>query len=890
MKTSINKIYLWCLIIAVSFLLVLKACKNPVQQGTDVTLLHNDSILELSNGLVKSQLLLKGPVIAQSFFAISDGKWELILNSLDRRSQPDKKVMPLYDNNPKYTNDLRLMVQEGLQSVKILNSDKQKAQVILSGSIGKNKIEQVITLNRDQDFFHIEVNATLDKPELEYLLSSFAFSPGSEPDFSFTPSVKRSDDDVIGDRKFFAPATILEKNGLFAALVPDLDMINEYKVFAKGARPQKHPRIFAVPVDTNKVSFPTGMDLCLSTGITNNPVLSYGYLDYWVEQHVYWRHENQNGAQVRILSDNHLKFGFDLFLKAGVEKYRGYQRISSYLWKRYGTRYFHEPRPQVVPFAEYAKICYPASFEYQGYDVTPGPTITHRSGKSEMATWQQWSNNGVQVGGLRLSAPQWYQFIYNTAWWNNVCDATGIYFWGKKLNDSLLIDKARRIVRFTLSAPQNEGLFPSLYNIKEGTWQPSLWNPPMNGYDPDKVDSYWGWDQNKGVYQTASASVTAGFLMHYRQHCENDTSILPFVMRYGEFLIRNIKPNGCIPGWFSKTLDPLPSLLWNADGGAHIWVLSELFSATGEKKFADAAEKIAAFMINEVMPHQKWYDFETFYSCAVKPETFYDSRTGQYPANNMSVSWALEGFASLYEVTQKSEYMDAAQAIADYSLFYQAVWAPHYIVTAYPYGGFSSQNSDAEWLDQRSHRFTNGLMRVGLLAGREDLTERAVAAARSSLALVNLPLSIQNDVYKFPNYPLGLGPENIDHEGFPQMPLRSGPSWCEIGGLAAAAHLLDRLGGVYINFEKKIALGIDGIALDSYSIRDNRINIGMRSLLSELKVPYNKAFTVEMKIEGLPEQNYEVIINDSKPIKATIRDLVKLHLTVEPGDNFKIEM
>ena len=162
-------------------------------------------------------------------------------------------------------------------------------------------------------------------------------------------------------------------------------------------------------------------------------------------------------------------------------------------------------------------------------------------------------------------------------------------------------------------------------------------------------------------------------------------------------------------------------------------------------------------MMSEVMPHQKWYDFETFYSCAVKAETFYDHRTGQYPANNMSTSWALEGFASLYEVTQKKEYLAAAEAAADYTLFYQAVWAPHYIVTAYPFGGFSSQNSDAEWLDQRSHRFADGLMRIGLLAGRQDLVERAVAAARSSLALINLPLVAQNDVYKYPNYPWILG-------------------------------------------------------------------------------------------------------------------------------------
>jgi hypothetical protein len=874
-------------LIMINMVIIISAitdCKRPERKDSIVSLVQTDSIIEMDNGLIKGRFEMSGPIVKQTYAVLKDNGWELIVESLVRPELTDSTVIPLYGRGPGFANDYRVMVQEGLKSVKILESSPDKALILLSGEIAASRIEQVVTLQRGQDHFHIGVSAILsgDQPRVEYLLSSFAFSAGSKPDFMFTPTVKRADDDLVGDRKFFAPATILEKNGLMVALVPDLDMINDNIVYAAGARPQKHPRIFAVPFDTNKTSFPTGMDLSLNSGITDNPVLSYGFIDYWTEQHVYWRHENKDGAQVRVLSDNRLKYGFDLFLNANVEKYRGYQRISSFLWERYGKQYFHQPKPQVMPYAEYAKICYPASFAYQGYDVSKGPVVTNRSGKPELSSWQQWDMKGVPVGGLRLSAPQWYQFIYNTAWWNNVCDATGIYYWGKKLDDSSMLDKARRIIRFTLSAPQNEGLFPGLFNINEKTWQPSLWNPPLEGYDPNKIDSYWGWDNNRGVYQTASASVTAGYLMYYRQFCENDPRILPYVQRYGDFLIRNLEPDGCIPGWFNKSLEPLPSLRWNADGGAHIWVLSELYRATKGKKYMDAAEKIAGFMIREVMPHQKWYDFETFYSCAVKAETFYDHRTGQYPANNMSTSWALEGFASLYEVTQKKEYLAAAEAAADYSLFYQAVWAPEYIVTAYPFGGFSSQNSDAEWLDQRSHRFADGLMRIGLLAGRQDLLERAVAAARSSLTLVNLPQNVENDVYKYPNYPLGLGPENIDHEGFPQMPLRSGPSWCEVGGLAAAAHLLYKLGGAYINFEKNIALGIDGISVTSYSVKNCKINISMKSLLAGLPVPFNETYNLEMRIAGLPEDNYELVLNNGPVINLTAKELEQLAVVAMP--------
>jgi hypothetical protein len=865
-------------------IILFSCCQRPKSPVSLVRVIQNDSVLEVNNGIVKSEITLMSSRVIQKFYAFSDDHWELIAESFFRPEDSRPDVAPLFAVGPDYANEFRLMANEGFRSFKVLASSEDEAQIQITGTIGEHQVDQTLSLKKDQDFFHIEVNTTLSgtPPKLEYLLSSYIFSPPGEPDYTFVPAVKRSDDDVVGDRKFFAPAAIVEKNGLMLAMVPDLDLINNHIIYADGARPQKHPKIFAVALEEYKNSLPIALDLSLNSGVTEQPLLSYGFIDYWVEQHVYWRHENENGAQVRTLSDNSLIYGFDLFLKSDVTRYRGYQRISSFLWDKYGSKHFHLPRPQAMPFAEYARICYPASFAYQGYDVTEGPTIMHRSGKPELESWQDWELDGKQVGGLRLSAPQWYQFIYNTGWWNNVCDATGIYFWGKKLNDSSLIDKARRIINFSLSAPQNEGMFPGLYNIEDKTWVRSLWEPPLHGYDPDSTECYWSYYKSDGAYQTASASVTAGFLLHYRKNCEDHPGILPYVQHYGDFLVKNVQSNGCVPGWFNETLEPLPSLSWNADGGAHIWVLSELYRATGENKYLEAARQMALFMMEEVMPAQKWYDFETFYSCAVKPETFYDHRTGQYPANNMSVSWALEGFASLYEVTDETDYLEAAEAIADYSLFYQAVWDPHYIITAYPFGGFNPQNSDAEWLDQRSHRFANGLLRIGLLSGRQDLLERAVAATRSSLTLVNHPLHVQNDIYKYPNFPVGLGPENIDHEGFPQIPLRSGPSWCEIGGLAAAAHVLNRLGGVSINFEGDIAVGVDGVSVENYELTGTKISISLRSLIAELPVPFDEPFAIEMRLSGLSEENYDLELNNAEAVSYSKNELNSLPIFIYP--------
>ena len=284
-----------------------------------------------------------------------------------------------------------------------------------------------------------------------------------------------------------------------------------------------------------------------------------------------------------------------------------------------------------------------------------------------------------------------------------------------------------------------------------------------------------------------------------------------------------------------------------------------------------------------MLPTQRWVDFEALYSCAVKAETFHDERTGQPPRNAMAMSWALQGFVSMYETTGEPEYLDAAEAVADYAVLLQTVWAPHYIITAYPFGGFSSQIGDAEWLDQRDHRFAGILVRLGLLIGRQDLIERGVAAARSSLTLVTHPRHTANGIYNAPTFPFGLGPENIDHEGFPQTPLRSGPSWAEVGGLMAAADVLKQLGSVYIDVARDIAVGVDGLAVDGYRLDGNSLTIDITKLMSELPSPYEEPYPAVIRIAGLPDAGpYDLTIDGQTYAGLQAEDLISYSITIMP--------
>ena len=128
---------------------------------------------------------------------------------------------------------------------------------------------------------------------------------------------------------------------------------------------------------------------------------------------------------------------------------------------------------------------------------------------------------------------------------------------------------------------------------------------------------------------------------------------------------------------------------------------------------------------------RQWYDYETFWSCSPRQAQF-DERTQQWPANNLAFGQTVAAYLLAARVTGEERYLATGERLLDYLLLYQQCWTnpalEHLTGTAMLLGGFTTQNSDAEWSDARQSQFGNILLDYYRSTGKVEYLERGVAA------------------------------------------------------------------------------------------------------------------------------------------------------------------
>jgi hypothetical protein len=692
----------------------------------------------------------------EEYFARKGSEWVLVASTLAGELVPEGAVRP---TSPALAAgrasllDLGPGVPGGSVFTDVVRASDRA--VTLAGRFGRHTFTKVVRVPEEGKWVQVELEDRIDSRQasepIEYLLLTHAFLAG-EPDTVFVPNLRPEDDEVVGEHVFRSPALLAQRGSVAFGLVPDVHAIAE-------CRP-----------------LPLVLDLDRKAPGVRAPLLSYGFSPHSVTGHVYYRHTPGQSART---TDRELRLACSLYLDAEAPERRGYEEISRHIWEEWGSDFLRDARPQTVPFETYAQVCYPAAFAEKLGDRALG--------------WKEWDENGRRVGGVLSGWGYDGGGLGNQAWFSNLRSAVGLFLWGKRRDDAELVRKARLMLEFALAAPQKEGAFPGTYNVFARRWQGCLVSA------------------GGGYYATFDCGWKAYWLLRWRELCEDDPRILPYVERYAKFVTERIEEGGSVPSWFTEDLRPVPNLRRSAQTAMSTLFLSELARQTKDPAHLAAAERTAAFLVREVAPAMLYHDFETFYSCSGKPETFADPHTGAPANNTLSMQWLADALLELHAQTKKEEYRTWGEAALDLLGLYQVSWPISYRGVAYTYGGFGVQNTDGEYNDARQAQFACSLFDAGVQLGRRDLCERGVAAARASFTLVNLPANVANGVYPNPNYPLGLEPENCGHGGGDHQSGRTGFDWGEGSALTTAAYLLERYGQGWLS-EAGWGVGIDGVA------------------------------------------------------------------------------
>jgi hypothetical protein len=676
---------------------------------------------------------------------------------------------------------------------------------------GKAKPLVKVTLAGDATGFHVE--QTADTITLRGRFAERGAGPGVEmriqPQLAplsriWVPHLAPEPGYVMGDHVFRSPAIILADDRIALALVPDLDDVG--RGHAEGWR--------------------TWMDFDRA-----GPLVTLGIGAYRTESHVLFRKEaleyRGQRAHVRV----HVVRSDD---PADLDN--PYRLAARFLWRRWGRPGHESGGSQTAPLREYADAIVRWAFTTAGW----GDTV-----------WQQFTLDGRPAGGpvfivdvaQHPSVPKnerrWREprSIWNQTWFSTQRCANGLLRYARQVNNPDLQHRARLCTNLALSAPQADGLFPSIYAAT------------TNGVSYALESETPGWDQacwtnsnrrppdaSADACHIADAAFTARHLLEWASLAD-DAAARAYAERFARRLCRLQLPSGAFPGWVEPDGTLCPTLREGPETAVGATLLWEMIERQHDRpEYRPSAERATAYLERGPVREGRWEDFETYFSCC--RWGFPDqvgrtvARNGVYKSNTLSIFWCAEAFLAAYRVTGQAKYLALGRRCLDELTLYQQVWDPPFIGIPC-HGGFGVMNADAEWNDARQSLFAPLLLEYGLVAGEPEYFERGVAALRASFAMLYCPQNDQVRRLYEKKHPL-LGPEsygfmmeNIAHLG-PKKELSEqiGPftiyTWGNGAALATAAKVRDLYGDVFIDDHAGRAFGIDGCTA---RVRHDRVRI-----------------------------------------------------------------
>ena len=727
---------------------------------------------------------------------------------------------------------------------------------------------------------------------LSKYLINYAIPLGNDPDYTWVPHLRPGEDLVMGDHIYRSPVIIYQKGKFAFALLPDLKTLGQNRPYKSFMDFNLKPKTFR-----------------------GAPQVSYGFGYYKTVGHILFKHKPLK--KWKIKADTDLTFRYYIILFKEKTPQEMLEFINGFLWKKYGTKLLNTSlEPQVLPYDKNAEEGFRGIMErhkiWGDFELDRVPcggfwqTSWLGKRKSEVAFMdpnefsieaQMKENMSKLVSKESLlskiimyfaNSPFWIRRfewftqtfpvikrnaeVWFNAWFNNMRSAYGFRYFGELWGDEEIKRKGDQILNTFLQIPRVRGVSSSVI-LPEKLGKTRI--SEIKG-----LQGFLYVDR----YSLVDCTLSMYWALKYCQDFDVKKEEIHQKAQHLFELLHEIQyENGEMPAYVDFKDDnqsPIISevLKGSASSGAHLMFLSEYYKCSNNSEAIPLMEKIANYIQEEIIPADKWHDFEPFYSCTHLPVDFYDDYTDSHVMNGLCIYWCAEGFKELYEITRKPAYLQSGERILAILSLFQQVWDAPYI-SFHTFGGFCSQNIDAELSDARQGLFVRVYMEYYLLTGKIEYMERAIAALRGSWAMQLLkeyeglcPGNVKG-IKTADGVDRGIVFENYGHSGTDtRVPGYWMPDWGFGTSLSATAYVKKHFGDIFIDFSENKVFGIDGILLRDYKFEDQKVIVNCEII--------PKKDYILCKGRGAPD-NSQIILNDH-----TLRTIKKAEL--EKGFHYKL--
>ena len=604
-------------------------------------------------------------------------------------------------------------------------------------------------------------------------------------DWSFSPSVGGFNPDA----QYKAPLILVQTGRAALGIVPDLALLD-----TAALRRCNH---------------------ALDLDATGQPVLSVGFLPARMASHAVYALNNQRAWE----ADTPVENAYFLLITATAEPGQAYRQAARFHWERFGrVEQTHAAGQQV------------------------GTDPRYRS----LALWDEWRNmawkqesiaqwlevplpSGMTGGGVRTMRWGPGPSVYLSSWFNTLRTSYGMALYARRTGDEALLQRAGQTLTLALHTPGREGAFKCIaVPGKEGA--PAVW-AAGDGSGASTPEGFLGYDM----------CWTAYWLLRWRAaELPGGDPILPRCRELARFMMARQGADGLLPTRFSEdgSIQEERSRTVKAETGPVVLFLLELYRQDREPRYLEAARKALDFLERQVIPERQWYDYETFWSCSPRGIRL-DERTRQWPANNLALGQTVASFLLASQLTGETHYLAVGESLLDYLLLYQQCWTHPGLANlsgdAMLLGGFTTQNSDAEWSDARQSQFGNVLLDYYRATGKVEYLERGIAALRA----------------QFPVSPS----ENWAHTGYGPKAGVSSFHWGTGSGMAGIEIEEDFLRDAIVDVAADRGVGVNGLDLTACRVDSDAIRFRLTTPFA-----WNRKAVVTFR-GAQPARRYRVWVN-----------------------------